>query len=194
MRSTRSDRGRSPTRPGGVWCCGPGCSNGRTLSWSSSRTPWSGGIEKAFGSSGAGSLVLATTRPPVPQEIRELIVRMARENPTWGQLRVAAELSLKLGVLLSPRTVSKYWPWEPENRRRRTHFVSGWSGPCDANAWISLGTGYLLQTARPSCGQRTNRSHPRRSRKDRQNGAERTVWTQFETKTWGAKWGADTPE
>src|SRR5215469_17255985 len=30
-------------------------------------------------------------RPPVPQQIRELIVRMARENPACGQLQVAAE-------------------------------------------------------------------------------------------------------
>jgi hypothetical protein len=65
-------------------------------------------------------------RPPVPQQIRELIVRMARENPTWGQLRVAAELSLKLGVLLSARTVRKYWPWEPENRRRRRVSSQRW--------------------------------------------------------------------
>src|ERR1035441_606285 len=32
---------------------------------------------------------------------------MARENPTWGQARVADELSLKLGILLSPRTAWK---------------------------------------------------------------------------------------
>jgi len=37
---------------------------------------------------------------------------MARENPTWGQMRVAAELYLKLGILVSPRTVRKYWPRE----------------------------------------------------------------------------------
>jgi len=58
-------------------------------------------------------------RPLLPQEIRGLIVRMARENPTWGQLRVAAELSLKLGIFVSPRTVRKYWPWEPEDRGQK---------------------------------------------------------------------------
>ena len=31
-------------------------------------------------------------RPPLQGEIRELIVRMAKENPTWGQKRVASEL------------------------------------------------------------------------------------------------------
>ncbi len=54
-------------------------------------------------------------RPALPLKIRELIARMARENPTWGQGRVAAELGLKLGIFLSPRTVRKYWPWEPSD-------------------------------------------------------------------------------
>jgi hypothetical protein len=44
-------------------------------------------------------------RPRIPADIRKLIVRMARENPTWGQARVAAELSVKLGIYVSPRTV-----------------------------------------------------------------------------------------
>ena len=33
---------------------------------------------------------------------------MASENPSWGEERIADELSLKLGVLVSPRTVHKY--------------------------------------------------------------------------------------
>ncbi|MGA7412427.1 MAG: integrase core domain-containing protein [Bryobacteraceae bacterium] len=42
-----------------------------------------------------------------------LIRRMAAENPTWGEERIADELRLKLGIRVSPRTVSKYlkqWP------------------------------------------------------------------------------------
>src|SRR5262249_56248847 len=35
---------------------------------------------------------------------------MVRENPTWGEERVAAEVWLKLGILVSPRTVRAYWP------------------------------------------------------------------------------------
>ena len=49
-------------------------------------------------------------RPRLPGNIRELIVRMVRENPTWGEERVAAELSVKLRILVSPRTVRSYWP------------------------------------------------------------------------------------
>jgi len=60
-------------------------------------------------------------RPPVPATVRELIVRMVRENPTWGQARIADELSLKLGIDISPRTVRKYWPWQSENHRNRAY-------------------------------------------------------------------------
>ena len=47
-------------------------------------------------------------RPALPKDLRQLIARMVRENITWGQERVADELSLKLGILVSPRTVGKY--------------------------------------------------------------------------------------
>jgi len=49
-------------------------------------------------------------RPPIPKELRELIRRMAQENPVWGQERIANELLLKLGLRVSPRTVAKYMP------------------------------------------------------------------------------------
>src|SRR6266852_2271806 len=49
-------------------------------------------------------------RPRLPGNIRLLIVRMVLENPTWGEERVAAELSVKLRILVSPRTVRSYWP------------------------------------------------------------------------------------
>src|SRR5436305_159223 len=52
-------------------------------------------------------------RPPVPVEIRRLIRRMAAENPTWGEERIADELWLKLQVRLSPRTVGKYLKERP---------------------------------------------------------------------------------
>ena len=47
---------------------------------------------------------------------------MVRENVTWGEERIANELSLKLGICVSPRTVRKYWPKQPRmgSGRRRT--------------------------------------------------------------------------
>jgi putative transposase len=47
-------------------------------------------------------------RPPLPKNLRELIREMDRENPTWGEERIADELSLKLGIQVSPRTVRRY--------------------------------------------------------------------------------------
>jgi putative transposase len=49
-------------------------------------------------------------RPPIPPALQALIRQMARENPTWGQERIANELLLKFGLHVSPRTVQKYIP------------------------------------------------------------------------------------
>ena len=65
-------------------------------------------------------------RPRLPENIRKLIIRMALENPTWGQARVAAELSLKLGIYVSPRTVRTYWPPESERRGPRGTSSQRW--------------------------------------------------------------------
>ena len=43
---------------------------------------------------------------------------MATENPLWGEERIANELLLKLGLRVSPRTVSKYMPKRPPGRPR----------------------------------------------------------------------------
>src|SRR5215468_9377094 len=49
-------------------------------------------------------------RPPIPADLQALIRRMARENPSWGQERIANELLLKLGLRMSTRTIRKYLP------------------------------------------------------------------------------------
>ena len=48
--------------------------------------------------------------PQIPKTLRALIAEMVRQNPTWGEARVASELALKLGIQVSPRTVRAYWP------------------------------------------------------------------------------------
>src|SRR6201997_3072830 len=65
-------------------------------------------------------------RPPLPKEIRQLIARMVRENVTWGEERIADELSLKLGIYVSPRTVRKYWPKDSGDRGRRRTSSQHW--------------------------------------------------------------------
>ena len=45
-------------------------------------------------------------RPPTRQELRRLIVRLARENPRWGYQRIVGELKGK-GMVVSATTVKK---------------------------------------------------------------------------------------
>jgi putative transposase len=45
-------------------------------------------------------------RPPVDGRMRQLVLRLARENPRWGYPRIAGEL-LKLGLRTSPSTVRR---------------------------------------------------------------------------------------
>ena len=46
-------------------------------------------------------------RPVVAREVRDLIRRMCRENPSWGAPRIHGEL-LKLGIDIGETSVSKY--------------------------------------------------------------------------------------
>ena len=46
-------------------------------------------------------------RPPIEREVRDLIRRMSRENPTWGAPRIVSELAL-LGHDVAEATVAKY--------------------------------------------------------------------------------------
>ncbi len=55
-------------------------------------------------------------RPPIPPELQALIRRIASENPSWGEERIANELLVKLGIRVSPRTVNKYLPRRPRGR------------------------------------------------------------------------------
>src|SRR5260370_1886970 len=49
-----------------------------------------------------------TGRPRLAGDLRDLIRKMAAENPIWGEERIANELKMKLGIRVSPRTVGKY--------------------------------------------------------------------------------------
>jgi putative transposase len=61
----------------------------------------------------------APGRPAVPADLQRLIAAMARANATWGEERIAAELLLKLGLRVSPRTVGRYMRRGGRPRERR---------------------------------------------------------------------------
>jgi putative transposase len=64
-------------------------------------------------------------RPRIPADLRQLIAQMAAANLTWGEERIAAELLVKLGIRLSPRTVRRYMP--PRTRPRTSRGSQAWS-------------------------------------------------------------------
>jgi len=45
-------------------------------------------------------------RPPIGREIRELVLRLAHENPRWGYQRIVGELN-RIGIAVSATTVKK---------------------------------------------------------------------------------------
>jgi putative transposase len=63
-----------------------------------------------------------TGRPPLDQDLQQLIIRLAKENPRWGSQRIQGEL-LRLGIQISAtaiRTTLRRHRLDPAPRRAAT--------------------------------------------------------------------------
>ncbi len=89
-------------------------------------------------------------RPRLSAKVRELLARMARENPRWGSERIRGEL-LKLGIVVSKRSIQRYrrrGPARPPSQTWRTflanHRPQIWAGDLFTVQTLTLRTLYVL--------------------------------------------------
>jgi transposase InsO family protein len=89
-------------------------------------------------------------RPRLEAEVRELIARMAHENPLWGSERIRGEL-LKLGIAVSRRSIQRYrWcrPVHPPSQTWRTflanHAQAIWAADLCTVQTLTFRTLYVL--------------------------------------------------
>ena len=76
-------------------------------------------------------------RPRIPPDLQRLNRMITRDNPSWGEERIANELRVKLGLRVSPRTIRKYLPKFPIT-------------PAATRAVISVGRAFSRILLRPS--------------------------------------------
>jgi putative transposase len=66
-------------------------------------------------------------RPPLPLPMRELIRRIARENPQWSCGEIARVVEVQLGARVDAKTVRRYLPLSDPRRRRGRRRDQTWS-------------------------------------------------------------------
>jgi putative transposase len=91
-------------------------------------------------------------RPPIGHEVRELVVRLARENPTWGDLRqrrLAAGAAARLAVM--PEVSAR--AWRVDSRLRLLRVDTVWLRRLYVLVFRSIGSRrveYVACTSKPN--------------------------------------------
>ena len=100
-------------------------------------------------------------RPRVPLEVRQLVRRLAAENPRWGSTRIVGELR-KLGYHVSARTVRRYRrevvrrpPSQSWRTFLRNHAPHIWAADFFTLETLTLKTLYVFFfiSQSPTCGE-----------------------------------------
>ena len=65
--------------------------------------------------------------PADPGDLQQLIRKLADQNHSWGEQRIANELLLKLGLRVSPRTIRKHLPKLPATPPGKPRGDQRWS-------------------------------------------------------------------
>src|SRR6266550_754190 len=87
----------------------------------------------------------AVGRKRISKEVRDLIFRMAAENPTWGAPRIHGEL-LMLGFDVSERTISRWMkrvPRDPERAKRWITFLRNHKEAIARDGFLHRSHGHL---------------------------------------------------
>jgi transposase InsO family protein len=105
----------------------------------------------------------------VPEEVRELIRRMSRENPLWGAPRIHGEL-LKLGIEVGETSVGKVYGPPPEAALPDLRsYMYSWCWRMIAAGYFILASPLILRrSGQPSsCGKHFHRLRPKYLLRDR---------------------------